>query len=220
MRSFSPTTAGYFAQRGSFVGHVLIWLTARNRSTGADETIGFWTGSDHREFTISGDPRTYYAAGAMLQVDPIRRQTGIRTRTQRVTFSQIAPEVLQALRGYDPRHAPVEMHRALFDPETDALIDEPHVILRGFVAKAPITTPAKGEAGSVQVEIATHAQALTRILGRSRSDASMRTRAPDDAFRQYASIADAVDTPWGKKSESGTKKADESVLGSKIKGPT
>jgi hypothetical protein len=215
MRSFSPTTAAYFAQRGAFLGHNLVWIMARHRISGAVETIGFWTGADHRVFTIDGADRTYYAAGALLSVDPIRRQTGIRSRTQRVTLNHVSPEVIQAMRGYDPRHAPVEIHRALFDPATEELIDEPHVILRGFIDKAPLPTAPKGETASLHIEIATHARALTRILGRSRSDATLRTRAPADAFRQYAGLAETVETPWGKKTESDSG-GSKGVLGSKI----
>lgn len=215
MRSYSPATAAYFAARRAFIGHNLVWITARNRSSGVTETIGFWTGADHCDFTIDGTSRTYYGAGALLSVDPIRRQTGIKSRTQRVTLNQVSPEVLQAFRGYDPRHAPVEIHRALFDPDTEELIDEPHVILRGFIDKAPLPTPEKGGTAAVQIEIATHARALTRILGRSRSDATLRARAPTDAFRQYAGLAETVETPWGKNATSDSG-GSTGVFGNKI----
>jgi len=197
MRSYSPTTAAYFASRAAFLGHVLVWLSARNRSTGAAETIGFWTGADHMEFTIGGQTRTYYGAGSMLTMEPIRQQSGIKVRTQRITFSQVSAEVLQALRVYDPRHAPVEVHRALFDPLTEALIDAPHVILRGYIDKVKLTTPAKNSAGNVTVEIASEARVLTKALHRYRSDATLRARSPNDTFRQYASQTD-VETSWGR----------------------
>ncbi|MGN7870965.1 hypothetical protein [Paracoccus sp. 22332] len=198
MRTFSPATAAYLASRAGFIGHVLVWISARDRSSHAIETIGFWTGADHQEFTIDGQVRLYYAAGSLLKVDPIRRQTGVKVRTHRITFSQVAPEVEMLIRGYDPRHAPVEVHRALFHPDTETLIDEPHVILRGFVDRAPLTTPAKGEAGQVALEIASEARALTRPLSRFRSDAGLRSRDDEDAFRQYSSLAGTVEVPWGR----------------------
>ena len=205
-RTFGPATAAYFANRASYLGHVLVWLSGRNRGTGAVETIGLWTGADHRDFTIDGQTRRYYGAGAALAVDPIRRQTGLKVRTQRITVSQVAPEVLQALRVYDPRRAPVEVHRALFDPITEELVDEPHEILSGFIDKAPLPTPPKGERGEVKIEVVTRARALTIPLSRSRSDATLRARAPGDAFRQYASITEAVDTPWGREASSSGKR--------------
>lgn len=198
MRSFSPVTAAYFAARGPILAHVLLWITARNRSTGADETIGFWTGADHQVFTIDGVARTYYAAGNMLAVDPLKWRTGLQVRTLRVTFSQVAPEVQQMIRGYDPRHARVEIHRALFDPVSDVLVDTPHLMLRGFIDKVMLPTPAKGGTGDVTVEIASSARALTHPLNRYRSNASLTARASSDTFRKYASTTDKIEVPWGK----------------------
>ncbi|MDN5786401.1 hypothetical protein [Pseudorhodobacter sp.] len=198
MRAYSPTTAAYFAARASFHAHNLIWFKAKNRTTGADETIGFWTGDDHAVFTIGGETRTYFGAGTMAKFDPLRRQVGVKARTQRVSFSQVVPEFLQLIRTYDERHAPVEIHRALFDPLSELLIDEPHLIQRGFVDKAKFPTPPKGGMASASIEIATHARALTKTLSRYRSDATLRARSSGDAIRQYASISEAVDTPWGR----------------------
>lgn len=208
MRVFSPATAAYFASREAFSGQVLIWVSPRNRDTGEVEPVGFWSGGDHQAFTIDGEVRTYYGAGEFATLDPIRRQTGIKTRTQRLTFSHVTPAAVALVRGYDLQHAPIEIHRALYHPLNETLIDEPHVILRGFVDKALVTRPPKNEAGGkVVLEIATHARALTRTLARYRSDATLRARAPDDEFRQYASIADSVDTPWGRNAASGSNSA-------------
>ena len=198
MRSYPPITAAYFASRAAFRAHLLVWVSARNRTSGLTESIGFWTGADHAEFVLEGETRTYYGAGAMLTADPIRSQTGLKVRTWRIVFNQVAPEAQQLIRGYDARHAPVEVHRALFDPEGEQLIDTPHLVRRGFIDKAPITTPPKGETGGqIAIEISTQSRALTRPVSRYRSDASLRGRAPADAFRKYASIADSVDTKWG-----------------------
>lgn len=207
MRSFTAATATYFAQRSPFLGHVLLWVSALNRETEAVERIGFWTGVDHREFTIDGQARLYYAAGAFLKMEPIRRRTGLQVQTQRISLSQIAPEVQMLIRGYEPRHAPVEVHRALFEPLSENLVDEPHVLLRGYIDKVTLTTPAKNEGGSVSIDIATEARSLTKPLQRFRSDATLKERRPGDGFRQYASMAESVDTPWGQ--EASARNADE-----------
>jgi hypothetical protein len=218
MRDYSPATADYFAARGPMLAHVLVWVSARNRATGGTESIGFWTGADHAEFVIGGETRVYYGAGTALSVDPLRLQTGLQVRSQRVQLSQIAAETQLAIRGYDPRHAPVEIHRALFDPLTHALIGEPHLVLRGNIDKAPVRTPSKGETGSIEVEIATAARRLTKPLTRKRSDASLRARAGTDAFRQYASLADKVETPWGRNVRSGSTSAPADVPAGAPKG--
>ena len=198
MRTFSTATAAYFASRSAFVGHVLVWLQGRNRTSGEVETIGFWTGVDHAEFTIRGQLRTYYGAGALLKMDPLRRQTGLKVRSQRISFSQVSPEVMVAVRGYDIRHAPVEVHRALYHPETEVLIDEPHPILLGYIDKINLPTPAKGESAAVTMEVATAGRALTKPVSRFRSDASLRARAAGDGFRRYATLADMAEVEWGR----------------------
>lgn len=203
MREFSPNTAAYFAQVTPIRARILIWISARDRSTGAVETIGFWTGEDHQVFSIGGVNRTYYGAGDVLSVDPIRRSTGLQVHSQRVSLSQVSEPVAQAVRGYDPRHAPVEIHRALFDPLSGGLVDEPHVLFRGFVDKLTISTPAKGESGSITMEIASQARALTKALSRYRSNATLIERAPTDTFRKYSARTDKVEVPWGSGKERG-----------------
>lgn len=197
MREFSPNTAAYFANIAQTNAEVLIWISARDRTTGAVQTIGFWTGADHQQFVIGGQNRTYYGVGSVLAVDPIRRSTGLQVRTQRVSFSQVSEPVAQAVRGYDTRHAPVEIHRALFDPETSGLVDEPHELFGGFVDKLTISTPAKGESGSISMEIASRSRALTKALSRYRSAATLTERAPTDTFRKYSARTDKVEVPWG-----------------------
>jgi hypothetical protein len=198
MRSLSPVTQAWFDARNPICAHALVWIEARNRSTGAVETIGLWTGDDHAGFVISGQSRTYFGAGAVLSLDPIRRGSGLQVRTQRASLSGLSPEARVALRGYDARHARVEIHRALFHPDTGLLLDEPHRLFRGTIDRLKITTPAKGEAGKAEVEMASAARALTTPVSRKRSDASLRARNPADGFRKYASQADAVETPWGR----------------------
>lgn len=198
MRNYSPVTAAYFATRSPILAHLLVWISARNRTSGAVETIGFWTGADHQNFVIDGQTRLYYAAGGLLSVDPLKWRTGLTVRTQRMTFAQVAPEVEQLIRGYNPRHAPVEMHRALFDPLSETLVDTPHLLLRGYIDKVSVTTPAKGSAGDISVEIASAARALTRPLNRYRSDAALTSRNASDTFRKWASTTDKIEVPWGK----------------------
>lgn len=198
MRSYSPSTAAIMVARSPLHAQALVWIEARNRTTGAIETVGLWTGDDHRDFVIGTETRTYFGAGALLNVDPIRRQSGLQARTQKATLSGIPPEVQLALRGYNVRHAPIEVHRAMFDPLTLVLADAPHRVFRGYVDRLRFVTPKKGEAATAELELASAARALATPLSRKRSDASLRAHAPDDAFRQYASQADAVETRWGR----------------------
>lgn len=203
MRIYSPATAAYLLTRAPVRRDVLVWITARDRATGDPAEIGFWTGDQDAAFTIDGEERTYHAAGELLNIDQVTFRTGLKVRTQKITFSQVAPAAQQAIRGYEALHAPIAIHRAIFHPETDQLVDEPHLVLRGFIDRAPVLTPPKGGAGKITLEVATAARALTKPLSRKRSHAALIARAPNDQFRKYASLVDKIETPWGKAGKSG-----------------
>lgn len=198
MREFSPATAAYFADREFMSAEVLLWIKPRNRSTGVVETIGLWTGPDNTEFTIGSEIRAYYGAGNLLALDPLRRTTGINVSTHRIRVSNLTAEAQLLIRGYDPRHAEVEIHRALFDRRSNLLIDEPHVIAYGYIDKVNISTPEAGGETTVNVDIASSARALTKGLSRYRSDASLKARAAEDRFREAATKTEAAEVPWGR----------------------
>ena len=82
-----------------------------------------------------------------------------------------------------------------------ALIDAPHFLMRGFVDKLTLTTPAKGGTGDAVLEIASMGRALTKPLNRYRSNASLTARAPTDTFRKYASVTEKVEVDWGRGKE-------------------
>lgn len=197
--TFSTATTNYFAGSTRTMARVLIWITARSRSTGAYESIGLWNGDDHQDFTINGETRTYYAAGSLISVDPIISEIGLKIRQQRLVLSPLAPEVQTAVNAYDARHAPVEIHRALFDPDTHALIDEPHRRFKGFISKQPVTTPAKGGTATIELTLASAARSLTATLSRKRSDQTLKARSPGDGLRRYADVAGTIETKWGVK---------------------
>lgn len=198
MRSYDTATAAYLAGQTAIVSHVLIWITAKNRSTGVAETIGFWTGDDHQSFTVGGASRLYYGAGDVLDVPPITYEAGVNVRMHTFGLASLSTEVAQALRGYEPRLAPVEVHRALFNANTLALVAPPHAVLTGWIDEATITTPEAGGQGGATITVASAARALTKTLPIFKSDAQQRRRS-DDRFRRWVDVSGAVDVFWGSK---------------------
>ncbi|MBW6506168.1 MAG: hypothetical protein K0B00_05375 [Rhodobacteraceae bacterium] len=196
MRTFGTTTSLYLASREGVMSRLLIWVRARNRATGAEEALGLWTGDDHRSFTIDGATRLYYGAGGVLGIEPITMQTGIVVRMHRVTLAPTAPEVAQALRTYDARLAPVEIHRAFFAPASGELIEAPHRVFKGWIDAISLPTPEVGGQGAVEVTLASSARALTKVLALKKSDESQRRRG-DDRIRRYTDISGSVDVYWG-----------------------
>lgn len=196
MRNYDPATAAHLGGARDIVAHVLVWITARDRTTGAAESIGFWTGDDHQDFVIAGENRTYFGAGDMLEVPAITAETGLQVRMHSLRLAALAPEVALALRGHEPRLAPVELHRVLYHALTGVQVAEPHRVLAGWIDEAQITTPEIGGQGSATITIASSARALTRTLPICKSDAQQRLRS-GDRFRRYVDVSGAVDVVWG-----------------------
>ncbi len=91
----------------------------------------------------------------------------------------------------------MELHLALLDPVTTDLIDlQP--MFRGFVNRAPLSTPAQGGGDSVTLELVSRMRTLASGAALKKTDQAMRLRDPGDSFRQYGSIAAEVQTEWVK----------------------
>lgn len=197
MRTLSPAILQHYQARAGRRARLLIWITARNRTTAAPESIGLWTGDDHADFTIGGEVRTYYGAGSVIEIEPITYRTGLRTQTQRITLSPIDPAVQTAIRQYEPRLGEVEMHLVDFDPVSGALIDAPSARFRGIIDRAPLITPEDGGQAQVSVELLGAAEQLRRPLVLKKSDESLQARRPGDRIRRYTDVTGVVDCYWG-----------------------
>ena len=198
MKSYSPTRLAYRQSRTGVACKILIWVSARNRTSGAIESSGLWTGDDHKVFSIRSQGRTYYGAGNVLAVDDIVSETGVKVRTRTVKLSALTPEVQQLIRGYDPRLARIEMHRAEFDTLTGNLIEEPERIHKGWIDKVNWSRPGLGGEANCVLTLANIARALTKELAQKFSDASQKLVASDDTFFQYSDIEGAY-VWWGEK---------------------
>lgn len=197
MRAIHPDILAHLQARSPMNAALLVWFEARNRSTGLPETAGFWSGPDHREFSVGGAARTYHAAGSMISVPPLIGETGLNVRTTRLSFSPLSPEVQVAIRGYDTRRAPVEMHVVYFDAETDAQIGTPQRVFKGRVSGITLPRAAVGGEAAAEVAVSSAAEALIRTVALKRSDAALRARVAWDGFRRYTDVSGVVETVWG-----------------------
>ncbi|MBM2294712.1 hypothetical protein JQX09_22400 [Sulfitobacter pseudonitzschiae] len=198
MRELSTAISQFLQSRGPRHAHLMVWIEARNRETGQAETIGFWTGADHTEIAIGGVTRTYFGAGTLLSMSPLIIEAGLNVRTSRLHFSKVAPEVQVAVRGYETREAPTEVHVAYFDALTHQLIDAPVRVFKGRITGLKMTRPKKGDPSAIcEVSMQTTARALTKTLALKKSNAALLARAPSDQFRDAADISGAIETVWG-----------------------
>lgn len=196
MRTVSGTLASYLAGSTGIEARILFWLTVRDRGTGAPVTIGFWNGDDDETFTVGGTPRLYYGAGDMALPEPITYTTGLSISTYELNLSPLSENVQDALRLYDPRLAPVEIHRAFFDTQTKVLLEEPMRVFKGQVDQVPIGTPEVNGEASARITMSSSAVFLTKRLTQTKSESMQRLRSNDRFFR-WTDISGQVSVSWG-----------------------
>lgn len=196
MRVYTASELTYLQNREGYVAKALLWFSARNRSTGAIETMGLWTGDDDMIFNIGGEARTYLGAGNIVALDPIVMQIGLIVRTQRLQLPSFPEAIQQLILGYDLGLAPAEIHRAMFYPDTGAMVADPKRVWKGFVDRAPLPTPALDGEAPAEIILTSAARQLTRGLTLTYSNQIQRLRG-DDRLLRYSSVAGVVRTPWG-----------------------
>ncbi len=195
--SYSPEAQQQLEERRGTNAHVLLWFQVRNRSTGAPETLGFWTGDDHQEFLIGNEVRTYFGAGAVIDVPPIIAKPGFEVRQYRVKLPPMLDEVKQLLQGYEPRHASVEIHSAPFDIDTGNPFPSPKRYFKGYLNQAPEELGPKGSRTHTQLILVTGARKLTTGLPLKRSSTELKRRNPNDRGREYIDVAGDWTVQWG-----------------------
>ncbi len=196
MRVLDPATAAYLARRGGSVVRMLVHVWAENLVTEEVEGLGLWNGAQTQDFTIRGAARTYHRAAGMIRLEEIVAQPGTDSAMTTLTLTPIDAAVRSMMAGYNLRFAPVEVHRALFWPESGDLVAEPVRLFKGWIDSAPTTLPELNEQPEVKVSLTSAARALTRTLAFKKSDTSLSLARSGDRFRKYTDVG-AVQVPWG-----------------------
>lgn len=199
-RAYQPAEITHLQARSGVRSRLFVWIGARDRVTGAPVAVGFSNCADDQVITINGETRTYHGAGPLLGMDDLVIEPGVRVRRMSVWLATAAPEVVNAVMGYDVRLAPVQIHRLLTDPLSHQPISAtPHRIWKGQVDGAPRVIPAKGlSGGKITLVLASAAIVLTKGLPAKYSDAAMKKRGGDRLFR-YADVSGKVPVFWGEK---------------------
>ena len=195
--TFSSAGINHLNARGAVAPRFLLWIGAKNFTTLTDASIGLWNGDDDLTFTIDGGSRVYNGALGKFDVEPLVYAKGTDIRTQRITLSVNTPEVEDVFRGFVVKGAAVELHLALMDPQSGAVIDTDRKF-KGFLNRAPISTPAMGSGGgTISLEMVSSMRLLTRTIAVKKTDQSQQLRS-GDRFRRYGAVAAEVDTEWSR----------------------
>jgi hypothetical protein len=211
MRSVDSNTQNYLTARDGVITRRFVWIIAKNRTTGAEEPAGFWNGEYAIDVEVvsgqSGLPetRTYEGAGSLLTVDDINLVSDLTIQTLRVKLSQTNAAVNNAIRGYDPRNAKIEVHYGLLDIASRKLVSRPLPHFVGIINKLPVTRAKAGGSGGVVAEAVSRTRELTITNPAKKSDETQKLRG-GDRLRKYSSVAGSWSIFWGEqKAKIGTK---------------
>lgn len=176
----------------------LVWISAKNRETNAVETLGLHNYIKPLTLTVEGASRTYLAGGEILEMPALSYEIGTDVVTQNLRLSGIADAVSQTVRLYDAKFAPIEIHLALFEPDTLALVGITRAF-KGFVDGVTINEDMEGSVADLS--LVSYNRLGTKTLTKTKSNANQKEIDPTDKGREYAAVSGSVKVYWGSDSE-------------------
>lgn len=182
-------------------------LTVQGKTLGGSAAeFNYWTGKANVAINVlplgeeTPVSRNFVGGGTLLDVPAIVDAVGLEARA--ITFgldhlSTVTGSPMDMVYGNNVRVARVELHRALFDPETWNLVATPVLMFAGRVDGAAVDDAAVDGEGGLSIEAQSSAIDLTRKSMAMESDEQQRLRS-GDRFRRYSDTAGQVDRWWGR----------------------
>jgi len=180
-----------------------LWIVARDRTTGAPVSVGFWSDlSSVSALVINPDTaaanlRDFYGAGSLVQISDIPSVAAVTVQRVTILMSQLDELVEQAVRLYDVKQARVEIFTGLLDPDSRKLVAPAEAIFVGFVDEVRIDTPSEGGDGGVTLTCVSHTQELARSNPANRSHEDQKQRSSSDTFLIDAAVCGEWLHTWG-----------------------
>lgn len=193
-----PTALSTHLAGNATSSRMMVWVVARDRTAGTLHPTGFWTGNADQTINVGGVMRDYRATGGLLAIPKTVHDVGDTSVRTDVTFFARSPELVQAVRVYDVRYAPIEVHKVYMDPMNDSIIGSPVLELRGMVDSVQENRPTPGQTGLVfTFKLIPGTVRFTRKLALRHSFASINQANPADHFGKYFDITARVSAKWG-----------------------
>jgi hypothetical protein len=212
-------------QKRTVAARDLVWITARPIGGGDPVDYGFSTLVRNVDIEVRSGrtgavvSRPYRGVGGAFKLGSIALTSDITVRSVDIDLPAIDATVADMLRGHDMRNAPVEIHRAYYDPDTRLQLAPAKPRFVGTVDGAPIETPVAGSAGRARITCVSTTRELTRANPDVRSHQSQLARSggTDDFYMHTAVVAD-WQIFWGQ-AQAGTPAVDVKGGPSKVGGP-
>jgi len=205
MRDFIDSATAAALQSKTGIAPVnFLWIAGRNRSTGETETMGLSSMWDIMDVDVI-DPdtglsvtRTYHAGGGVLTWPAIPLKVGLEVRTIRIRLSNLNAAVLQAIQGYEPKHAPVQIHRGYLDPDTQLMVAPALPRFIGWINAAPKRIPAVGGEGGIEIACVSDSRKLTFVEQLTQNEQFYLDRDGDEFGKGLDTIGGRVQNiTWG-----------------------
>jgi hypothetical protein len=181
-------------------------LTVHGKTLGGSPSeFAYWTGEDNVAINVvppgatTPVSRNFRGGATLLDVPAIVDAIGVEPRTVTIGLDHISTSAgspMDMVFGNNVRVARVEMHRALFDPDTWNLVATPHLIFAGRVDGAAVDDAAAGGEGGLSLDVVNSAIDLTKTNPAMESDEQQRRR-DGDRFRQHSDTAAQIERWWG-----------------------
>lgn len=178
---------------GHFRFEWLLWIEAKNRSTGASEAAGIHTGLDTLPITIDGGTREYQGAGHLMEMPEFIYKEGLVSENFEISLAILSPEITNMIRAYDSDLAPADVHLAIFDKDENFM--GASTVMRGFVDGIVIN--GSPEDMRCDIKLTSNVKESIRGLTIKKSHQSQKMMYPNDEGFKYAAVAGTNDTLWG-----------------------
>jgi hypothetical protein len=209
VRSLSATELSALTQRAVALRN-LVWITVKNRDTGAKVSFGFWddVGTVAHQIIdgITGglSVQVFTGAGSLLQIEDIASAADLSIKTVRIRLSGINSQVANAVRGYDPRLAPIQIYRVILNPATGNAYAPARARFVGVVDELTIVDPRSGEQGKIEAIAVSQFRESARANPDMTSNESQKLRGTrhipsvgEDKFYKYANDVTTWEIMWG-----------------------
>lgn len=177
-----------------------VWVQGRDRTTGAAQSLGFWSGDDDVTINVQtpegGLTSKTYIGGCNLAIEGLQYVADLTDGSVTIGMSQISPGTQQLVRGYDVRLGYVEVHATTWNG--GVLSSRPQLQWIGIVDDAQIATPAVGGDGAISLTVRSEIMSqLTEINPAKSSDTHQERRSSGDQFSRYSGMIRSRKIEWG-----------------------
>lgn len=188
-----------------FAPRLLVWFTAKDRTTGNAVERGLWSGDEDLNLTVYRGTdglvvaRPYVAAGNLLKVSDIPQTSDFTVQTITIDISQIADASRQLLRQYDLRLGKVEIHELLINPKTGEQIAPGMITFMGEIDGAPVKTPRIGGTGSTSIKAVSDVMSMLTRSNPIKSSYEGQKSRSDDQWGKSSAVIATWKVAWGQK---------------------